>query len=224
MKFEFYIDGERKDDYTQTLTTTTESVTKTATITGLTTGSHNCEVRVYDAENNNNQNAKVGTTKLYTWYQYETTWAAEGELTLEKSDIYVTYGNDVRWCDSSRPSFVDASNASNGILLVSNGYKPSGSFKLWDFGSEKWLSFSPLNTSVSSVEGDNKVYYVKEIISGTSGSSIGKVLADYYVIKVKSYRVKASNTPCGTLTGTSRNSYKDGEIVDKMIVYYKGIE
>ncbi|MCI8291571.1 MAG: hypothetical protein HFJ25_04935 [Clostridia bacterium] len=68
-KFEFYIDDILTG--TETCIATTESVTKSKTITGLSTGSHECMVKVYDAKNNNNDKEVSGTTKLYTWERWE---------------------------------------------------------------------------------------------------------------------------------------------------------
>ena len=69
VKFEFYVDDVKKD--TQTCTATTSSVTKSKTITGLTTGSHTCKVIVYDAKNNSNYKTVSGTTKLYAWTKWD---------------------------------------------------------------------------------------------------------------------------------------------------------
>ena len=68
VKFEFYVDNVLKG--TETCTATTESVTKSITITGLSTGSHNCKVIVYDAKNNSSTQTVAGTTKLYAWEKW----------------------------------------------------------------------------------------------------------------------------------------------------------
>ncbi len=70
VKFEFYVDGTLKSEYTQTMAATTLSVTKTVNITGLTTGNHTCMVKVYDAKNNSNTKTVSGTTKLYAWTKW----------------------------------------------------------------------------------------------------------------------------------------------------------
>ncbi len=71
IKFEFYIDGVRKGNYTQTILRTTSSVTKIVNITGLTTGNHTCMAKVYDAKDNNNSSSKSGFTKQYKWKKEE---------------------------------------------------------------------------------------------------------------------------------------------------------
>ena len=71
IKFEFYIDGVRKGNYTQTILRTTSSVTKIVNITGLTTGNHTCMAKVYDAKDNNNSSNKSGFTKQYKWKKEE---------------------------------------------------------------------------------------------------------------------------------------------------------
>jgi hypothetical protein len=68
-KFEFYVDNELKD--TQTCSATTLSVTKSKTITGLTTGNHTCKVIVYDEEDNISDKTITGTTKIYTWEKWD---------------------------------------------------------------------------------------------------------------------------------------------------------
>ena len=73
VKFEFYIDGLLKNSYTQTMTATTSSITKTVNITGLDTGSHNCKVIVYDAKNNSDTKTTQGNTKIYTWERWSIT-------------------------------------------------------------------------------------------------------------------------------------------------------
>ena len=71
IKFEFYVDNVLKS--TQTCTATTESVTKSCTATGLSTGSHSCKVIVYDVANNSSTKTVTGSTKLYTWTKWSTT-------------------------------------------------------------------------------------------------------------------------------------------------------
>lgn len=68
IKFEFYVDNVLKS--TQTCTATTESVTKSYTATGLSTGSHSCKVIVYDTKDNSSEKTTTGATKLYTWERY----------------------------------------------------------------------------------------------------------------------------------------------------------
>jgi len=69
VKFEFYVDNVLKG--TETCSATTSNVTKSKTITGLSTGSHNCKVIVYDAKNNSSNKTVAGTTKLYTWEKWD---------------------------------------------------------------------------------------------------------------------------------------------------------
>ena len=71
LKFEFYVDDVLKG--TEPLTVTNSSVTKSKIITGLTTGTHNCKVIIYDFAGNFNTRSIQGTTKLYTW----TKWSAD---------------------------------------------------------------------------------------------------------------------------------------------------
>ncbi|MCI8272720.1 MAG: hypothetical protein HFJ55_01390 [Clostridia bacterium] len=68
VKFEFYVDNVLKD--TQTCSATTLNVTKSSTITGLTTGNHTCKVVVYDKEDNSSNKTITGTTKLYAWEKW----------------------------------------------------------------------------------------------------------------------------------------------------------
>ncbi len=94
IRFEFYVDNELKN--TQICEATTSSVTKSAIITGLTTGNHNCKVIVYDAKENSNERTELGATKLYTWEKWsilETyTWGIEkvGSETSAGSYCYDT--------------------------------------------------------------------------------------------------------------------------------------
>ncbi len=69
VKFEFYVDNVKEGE--QTFTSTTSSVTKSITITGLTTGHHTCKIIVYDKKHNNNYSEIQGTTKLYTWEKWD---------------------------------------------------------------------------------------------------------------------------------------------------------
>ena len=70
IKFEFYIDGVIKDDYTQIIPATTSIVTKTVNITGISTGTHTCMVKVYDKEQNDNAKNMNAETKKFAWERW----------------------------------------------------------------------------------------------------------------------------------------------------------
>lgn len=96
IKFVFYVDNVLKK--TITCTATTSSVTKTATLTGLSTGSHTCKVIVYDNLNNSSSKTISGTTKLYTWERYsvnETTYYVQSNPTYVNEWKY-KYGSVCR--------------------------------------------------------------------------------------------------------------------------------
>ena len=94
VKFEFYVDNVLKG--TETCSATTSNVTKSKTITGLSMGSHNCKVIVYDAKNNSSTKTTSGSTKLYTWTKWNTvadTYYEEGNWGEWKTWNYSIAGN-----------------------------------------------------------------------------------------------------------------------------------
>ncbi|MCI8272593.1 MAG: hypothetical protein HFJ55_00730 [Clostridia bacterium] len=120
VKFEFYVDEVLKD--TQTFTATTSKVTKNKTITGLTTGSHNCKVIVYDAKNNTSDKTITGTTKLYAWEKWEA--VCQNRYIEERTVISsnVIHQNASNWTGSYRYTF----DAKNGSFTLSATETHSG--------------------------------------------------------------------------------------------------
>lgn len=94
VKVEFYVDNVLRD--TQTCSATTLSVTKSKTITDLSTGSHSCMVKVYDAKGNTSDQSVSGTTKLYVWEKwssnpikkYTEKRSAPREMRVAKNALY----------------------------------------------------------------------------------------------------------------------------------------
>ena len=95
VKFEFYIDNVLKE--TQSCSATTSSVTKSKTITGLSTGSHNCKVVAYDAENNSSNKTVLGTTKLYAWEKWDVKETRKYKINeVPDNDTKYSLGNNTR--------------------------------------------------------------------------------------------------------------------------------
>jgi len=113
VKFEFYVDDVLKG--TETCTATTSSVTKTVNITGLSTGSHNCKVIVYDAKNNSSNKTVAGTTKLYTWDRF-TVNATTTYTQTESSGFTSIKSNHYDL------GYVDLCSVSSTNIFMSNGY------------------------------------------------------------------------------------------------------
>jgi len=177
VKFEFYVDGERKEDYTQTITETTESVTKTVTITGLTTGSHNCEVRVYDVAGNNNTRNESGTTKLYAWDTYEVLKKgySTNPLTTYDYDFVPSYTYTLY----SRYSFSESEGFVGGGTTKSWDGNPNSAYEGWYYILNKTTVYyldEGLNFSNSAYKVRCKKYTATYRSSDAKGTSRNKVV------------------------------------------------
>ncbi len=200
VKFEFYIDGEAKNDYTQIVTATTGSVTKTVTITGLTTGNHNCEVRVYDAENTSNTKSVLGTTKLYTWNKYNTIATQHYGLKLTGTET-LEFG----WYADTKTSFsqyktCSAQNNTGKLCLINqiSSYLPQ-------IGA--WRSHpSRTDCTVKLMEEVSR----KDHPNGAANHMLSKYLCEVYMSEKTTKSFKKGSTFLGTITSTSNNSFPNG--------------
>lgn len=114
-KFEFYVDNTLKSGYTQTFTATTSSVTKSVTITGLSTGSHSCMVKAYDARNNVSSKTASGSTKLYTW----TKWSLNTTYTYKMGSWSDWSSTTVRFVSGDYLYSSYSFNSTNGTFSCS---------------------------------------------------------------------------------------------------------
>lgn len=86
VKFEFYVDEETRE--TEVVEKTTESVTKSVTIEGLTMGSHNFKVVVYDLEGNSSYKSATGETMKHAWLRYNTEISYKCVETLDTTNTH----------------------------------------------------------------------------------------------------------------------------------------
>ena len=156
VKFEFYVDGTIQNKYTQTMSTTTSKITKTVNVTGLSTGEHECMVKVYDEANNYSTNSSSGTTKLYAWQTYST----------KKVDVYSlvktgTEDLEFSWLAATDRVFcyTTAKATPTGINLSGSGYSKfqptSGWWKEYPNDNKKAVCFVEQIGDITFMDGED---------------------------------------------------------------------
>ena len=208
VKFEFYIDGVIKSNYTQTMTETTSSVTKTVNITGLTTGSHTCAVKVYDAENNSNSKTVSSSTKLYTWEVYNVITKTEYELVKTNTKFWGgTVGNSQYKVVSNF-----AFNSTTGKI----------SYKVGSKASESYRGYVDLLYTPGTITNNETV------ILKVNRVEIDGIMADWYLdvyaSTEKQVLTKGDNKENALATSTGRNTYPDNGAKNNKWYVYKGVQ
>ena len=221
VKFEFYIDGARKDNYTQTITATNESVTKTVNITGLTTGSHTCAVKVYDAENTNSTKNTSGTTKLYAWKTYN----VQQDKSYEKKQ---KYKNETSYLSHDR--FMDVWG---GGTFAFFGNEPTidqskGRFKVSSTVGYGWTTMAKLSLVKPNYyyKEENTWYFTQftyfELDPNYEETGIGYLTTTYEILE-KITKRKGSIEGKG-VTSNTRNTYPDNNYRGDIWYVYSGIQ
>ena len=203
VKFEFYVDDEFKDDYTQIFEATTSEITKSVTITDLSMGSHTCKVIVYDLKNNTSTKTITGATKLYTWER----WSATATYTYSYS-----VGSKAGSYNQS-PS--QPAGGYRAIFDSSNG--------TWSKGSQLyWCQMSGYSFCYTS---SSKPYYYCYTGCWGSASFNKRYNYDYYNINVTSTpKYSKGSTKYSDVTSSSSSAYPSNGASGSYWYVYKGVE
>ena len=212
VKFEFYVDNVLKD--TQTCTSTTSSITKSSTITGLTTGSHTCKVIVYDTRNNSSSKTTSGSTKLYAWRKWNCTSKKQYEYETNGSEVWTIKCSIEDDCAYKKMSF----NTETGVFTVSvHGSKDSYRNASGLIGNYLIRNVLPYYANSDSSQTGTICYKIDSIDWSKSKKHstydyYENVVATMirYVSVEKSIYFKGS-IDYGIVTSTSSTEYKSGE-------------